>query len=593
MRSLFICFFILCTSGVLAQEPYQLRIIASDKDSSFLTKNFSYQKTFRDTISRATELKALMRKLYQQGYLEATCTQITYDGALQIGTLFTGYQWQWAQLGNGNLDEVLLERIRYKEKLYNDKPFRPSEVSQLLDDVLIYYENNGYPFASVRLDSLQVNQERQLEAKIFVNRNQLITIDSITVKGNARISNKYLANYLGFRLPEIYDESKVRNINMRLKELPFVTEERPSQLQFSGTTATALLYLKKRNASNFDFILGVLPNSNTSGKLLVTGEGRLKLLNAFGRGESLDFRFSQLPGKTTEVNLNGNYPYLFNLPFGAGIGFELYKDDTLDLRVSERISLQYLFTGVNKMEFFFRNTTGSALSIDTAAIISSKMLPATLDYNTQTYGIAFQFEALDYRINPQSGIALQFKGEGGNRTVRENAKITSLQDPEQPDFSFSSLYDSVNENKTQFRMEAVLDKYWSVAPRSSFKTSYYGGMLISKVLYSNERFRIGGFRLLRGFDDNSLYNTQYHVLSAEYHYYLSRNSFFYLFFDGAYISDETLQPATSDTPYGFGAGFNFETKGGIFGLSYALGHQQNNPIEFRAAKIHFGYVNYF
>jgi hypothetical protein len=44
---------------------------------------------------------------------------------------------------------------------------------------------------------------------------------------------------------------------------------------------------------------------------------------------------------------------------------------------------------------------------------------------------------------------------------------------------------------------------------------------------------------------------------------------------------------------GFGAGLTFETKAGIFGLSYAVGKQNSNPLDFRSSKIHFGYVNIF
>lgn len=48
-----------------------------------------------------------------------------------------------------------------------------------------------------------------------------------------------------------------------------------------------------------------------------------------------------------------------------------------------------------------------------------------------------------------------------------------------------------------------------------------------------------------------------------------------------------------DTPFGFGAGITFETKLGIFSFNYALGKEFDNPVRFKAAKIHFGLINYF
>lgn len=592
MRYVFFIILLFAGATVYAQGNVWLKVIPSDKDTSFLTKDFSYKRNWPDTLSRTLEMKRLLSNLYRAGFLEATFIKSVIDSNRLSATLYTGKQWEWASLSNGNADEVILDRIGFREKLYNGKPFSSAEVSSLLNELLAYCENNGYPFAAVHLDSLKV-EDQQLSAKIFMNKNRLITIDSIEVKGDARISNKYLSNYLGLRLPAVYQEDVVKRITSRLSELPFLSEERPSQVQFSNNTATILLYLKKKNASNFDFILGVLPNSSTTGKLLITGDGQLNLNNPFGKGESLNLRFNQMPGKTTQVNLKGTYPYIFNFPFGVDAEFDLYKNDTLYLDVKEQIGLQYLFTGVNYFKFFFRNASNSILSVDTLTIVQTKTLPSLLDFNTRFYGAGFLFEKLDYRNNPQRGIALLFNGEAGSRTVKENAQIATLKDPSDPEFDFSSLYDSVNENKTQFRLMARLDKYWPVSNRSSFKTSYHGGAIISKKIYTNERYYIGGFRLLRGFDENTIFNTQYHVFTAEYHYLISRNSFLYLFFDGAYVEDRSISPFLYDTPIGFGAGFNFETKAGIFGLSYALGRQQNNPIELRAAKIHFGYVNYF
>jgi hypothetical protein len=60
-----------------------------------------------------------------------------------------------------------------------------------------------------------------------------------------------------------------------------------------------------------------------------------------------------------------------------------------------------------------------------------------------------------------------------------------------------------------------------------------------------------------------------------------------------YYERRQLDTFVHDTPMGFGTGITFETKLGIFSLNYALGKEFNNQIVFRAAKIHFGLINYF
>ncbi|MEO6167491.1 MAG: hypothetical protein ABIO46_05600, partial [Chitinophagales bacterium] len=219
----YVLFIILLFSGAAlhAQGTVLLKIIPADKDTSFLTKDFSYKRNFPDTLSRTIEMKRLLSRLYKQGFLEATFTGFKSDSNRLFATLYTGKQWEWASIRNGNADDLILDRIGFRERLYSGKPFSSEEVSALLNELLTYCENNGYPFAAVRIDSLKV-QDQQLSAKIFVNKNKLITIDSIDVKGDAKISNKYLSNYLGLRLPAVYQEDVIKKVTSRLSELPFL-----------------------------------------------------------------------------------------------------------------------------------------------------------------------------------------------------------------------------------------------------------------------------------------------------------------------------------------------------------------------------------
>lgn len=574
-----------------AQRSFSLLVIPEGKDSSFLSRNFSYRNAFGDTSARQKELGLLLNKLNSGGYLEAGYSSYSYDGNKLTARLTIGALWEWATLQNGNVDEVILNRIGFKERLYENRPFEPLQITRLTESILDYCENNGYPFASVRLDSFGVS-EQKLSAKIFLDKNKLVTIDSLSIVGDAKIAKAYLANYLGFRFPSIYREDVISRISSKLRELPFCAETKPPQVLFNADHSAITLFLNKKNASRFDFILGVLPNSNSTGKLLITGEGQLNMVNPFGRGESVFLSFNQLQPRTTQAELRAEYPYLFNMPFGVDGDFSLYKNDTLYIDVKEQIGLKYLFTGVNYFRFYFRNASSSMLNFDSAQVIATKQLPSYLDYRTQYYGLEYRLEKLDYRFNPSRGWNLSLSAEAGNRKVKENTAIIQLQDPANPEFDFSSLYDSVATKEAQYIFRTTLLRYWPLTQRSVVMAGYHGAVLISNDILQNELFRIGGFQLLRGFDEQSIYASQYHVATLEYHYLLGQNSFFFVFTEGAFVQNQ-LASDEDDYPYSFGAGMNFETKAGIFTMSYAVGAQQNNPVQFRSAKIHFGYVNYF
>ena len=130
--------------------------------------------------------------------------------------------------------------------------------------------------------------------------------------------------------------------------------------------------------------------------------------------------------------------------------------------------------------------------------------------------------------------------------------------------------------------------------RATIKASIRGGVILSEQnIYQNEQFRIGGNRILRGFDEESIFATNYGVLTTELRFLIGLNSYLYAFGDFGYVENITTERREFDRPIGMGAGITFETKVGLFGFSLAVGRQQGNPFDFRSVKTHFGYVSLF
>lgn len=575
-----------------AQSVFNLHIVAADKDSSFFEKNFSYQKIFNDSFSRAREVKNLFTKLYKNSFLFAQDDSEKVDSNLLTVFIRIGKVCEWSELKNGNVPVALLDKIGFREKLYSNKKFSAKEISSLCENMLDYAENNGFPFAKVKLDSFKISDEK-ISASVFYFPNNLIFIDSIDVSGNVKISKTFLYNYIGVSPNSRYNEDAIRKISSRLLELPYLSESKPFHIVFNGNSASIHLFLKKKNASRFDFVLGVLPNNLTNGKVLLTGEGTLHLQNSLGKGEQFNLNFNKYQKQTTTLKAKFQYPYLFSQPFGVDFNFELYKHDTSWLDLKRDAGISYLFSHNNHIEAFINNQTSFLLSFDSSRIISTKQLPPNIDIGKTFYGLNYVNNNLDYIYNPRNGNDFSISASIGKRKVKKNLQITELHDPLNPNYDFNVLYDSLKLNSVQYKFELNAAHYFPIAKRSTIKTSLASSALIAQNIFQNELLRIGGYHLLRGFDEESVPCTLYAVGTAEYHYLLSQNSYFYGFFDYAYIMNQSIGKDISDTPFGFGVGMTFETKAGVFGVSYALGSQQNNPIDLRSAKIHFGYINYF
>ena len=585
------------TCLLVAQSSYSLNL-TGDAIPDKLVDEFQFESRFVDSLAIHSLLKRKILKLHGEAYLEASIDALTLQDSTYTATLHLGEKYRWAALTNGNVEEAFLEQVGFRERLYSKKPFYYLELKKLQESLLTYAENHGYPFANVWLDNVEI-KDGTISAQLFMNTNKLILIEGLEVFGRTRISKKYLENYLGIHKGDLYSKEKVKKIRSRIKELPFLKETQDVTINFKGDKATIKLYVEKKNASRFDFLLGLQPNSQSANnpdvtRFLITGTFNADMHNQFGLGERVFVEFQQLQPGTQELNLQFTYPYVLNLPFGIDTKFDLYKRDSTYLDVNFDFGLQYLFEGGNYIKAFWNNASTTLLEINEDLILASRRLPSNLDVGLSTFGIEYNLQKLDYRFNPRKGWGVLVRGGAGIKTISKNNNIISLSDSSDPTFSFESLYDSLDLKTFQYRISADAAYYFPVLQRGVIKIGLNGGILLSEqAVFQNEQFRIGGNRRLRGFDEESIFATNYAIGTLEYRIIIGQNSYLYLFGDYGYVENISQDIRNFDQPLGFGAGISFETGVGVFGVSYAVGRQQGNPIDVRAAKIHFGYVSYF
>lgn len=573
--------FVVCILFLSFQTSAQYSLKIQVADSSFqkqFQKTLNYKTNFTDSLSRNKVLFVVQQKLFERGYLAASFDSMVFKDSALTAILFTGEVYKWAKLSKGMLDEGMLTEAGLSEKSFRNKIFTAKSFTALQKQIIKWFENHGYPFATVKLDSVQFMNDG-IYATMQLTKNNRIVIDSIIVKGNARIGLDYLLSYLSIKKGDLYNESTIRSISVRLKELPMVTETKPFAVEFSRDRAIITLFIDDRKASQADGVLGILPNEQKGGKVNVTGEIRLRLISPFGRGEQVELNWKQPAPKTQDLKTRINYPFLLSTPFGIELGLNIYKKDTTYVDVFKQATVQYLLQGGNYFKAYVSTKNSSLLS--TNSLTNATVLPSYADVKTTTYGLGYKSEKLDYRLNPRRGYSFDIAAGTGNKKIAKNSKLKD------------ELYKNIDLTSAQYNGDYTVDFYFPLASKIVLNVGSKGAYLSAKEIFQNELFRFGGLKSLRGFDEESIYANEFYMLKTELRYLLDRNSFLQIFFNGAYYKSKTRDGVLYDTPYGFGAGITFETKIGIFSLNYALGKQFNNPILFRAAKVHFGIVNYF
>ncbi len=584
------------SSSLVAQRSValDLKITGTEKEHPAWEE---LAKTYSDSLALIGELQTIISNLRNDAYLAASIDTVVWRDTVAQVTLETGAQYEWTSLENGNVELVFLEQVGFRERLLDGKPFRYSQLVKIQEKLLNYAENNGYPFASVWLDDITI-EDGKIGAKIFMKKNKLIFFDKVKIHGNAKITTRYLENYLGIRNGELYSREKVLKIKSRLRELPFVTEKQNATVSFAGDQATINLFVNKKNASRFDFLVGLQPRNQSAGPntpevrtFQLTGTFNADLNNQFGRGEKIYIEFQQLRPETQELNLELAYPYILDTPFGMDLKFDLYKRDTAYLDVISDLGIQYLFEAGTYLRVFWNRSITNVLSINEALLLQSRRLPTILDINRSSFGLEYQIQKLNYRFNPSKGWMLNLRGGAGLKKINKNNKILELASTE---FDPESLYDTINLQSFQYQLSGQAAYYFPLSRRTVLKTGVRGGYIIAdNPVYQNEQFRIGGNRILRGFDEESIFVTNYAVATLELRLLLGQNSYLFAFGDLGYTENIRVDQRNFDRPAGMGAGITFETKVGLFGFSLAVGKQQNTGFDFRSVKTHFGYVSMF
>lgn len=580
----YLCFFMVLISilklhaqNLTSGSLYTLKLVNTDTVKIF--KYIKYKDKYTSEKELIKSVNQVLNDLREQGYLLADIVSKKGDSLTKIYGLQIGKKFKWAKLKKGNADMDVLSKLGYSEKLYTNTPFSYKQTAKLMERSVTYYENNGYPFATLALDSITVDGN-SLSAVLYVNKNKLIKIDSILVKGDAKISKLFLYRYLGIKPMMPYNEAAYRSVSKKLKQLPFLTETKSLRLDITDKNNKLYLFLNKKNASQFDGIIGILPDNKT-GKTIFTGDVKIKLVNTiFRSGETFDLNWRRLQTQTQDFKGRVIYPYILGTPIGVDYALKIYKKDTSFIDVNNNVGLQYYFSGLNNLKVFYKQRSANVLS--TSGLTSITVLPDYADISTQSYGLGLNYEKLDYRFNPHKGFSINITAQTGNKTIKKNPKINDI------------VYNNLQLKSTQYQSEGELNLFIQVSGNNVLRLgAQYGTIFGSAPVFKNELFRIGGLRTLRGFDEESIYTSSYAIPTLEYRFLFGQNSNILLFAESAWYENNSSNQYISDRPYSFGAGINFDTKAGIFSLNYALGSQKGNAIDVRSGKIHFGLTALF
>jgi len=534
--------------------------------------------TFANVFEADYFLKNLLLRAHQHGFLAACYDSLQISDTLISGVLLPGPQLILAEIRFQNIEPEILKNVDIKKRKLTNTIFKSDDIYSLMKSIVEQFENSGYPFARVFLDSLEYRNDT-LTATLACEKGKMFLIDTIINNGNLDMNPQVLWGLCGIFPGNIYKEKDMRQISENLRRHRFVREKAPPDVRFTENGAVIQLYLDRRPVNTFDGMIGFMPDYRNEGKLFLTGELTLSVTNAMSLAEKIRIKWRQPEKLSQDMKAGISLPWLIYLPLGLSWDFSLLKKDTTFLTIENKVALFYSAGKYGKTGAYVNFFSSSLISVQQYA--QTLRLPAVNDMKVSSVGVIVLHHKTNHLLNPWKGVTLMADISAGKKTILKNSGLSD------------ALYDGVELSTTRYRGEGDISVFVPLMKAATLHLRNFSGILKSPQLFMNELFQLGGLHNIRGFDENRFYASAFSIQTVEFRYLFEENSRFVIFADVGYLERRLHDSFLIERPFGFGTGISLDTQQGIFSLFYGLGKTQTEPLSLRSSKVHFGYVVMF
>lgn len=458
-----------------------------------------------------------------------------------------------------------------------EKEFSEAIVEETISTALDYFENSGFPFAAIKIESIYFHTdstEQKNLADIYLNisKGEPGRFDKIMIEGNTKTKDFVILRELRNVQSNLYSQKKIDDIPALLNRLRFFEPvEKPTYFVNSKNEGVLKIIVKEKETNNFDGVVGYVPSSNSDEKGFFTGYVNISLRNLLGTGRAAAVRWLQENRNSQELEVRYIEPWLFGYPFNIEMGlFQRKQDSTY---------VQRTFEG--KIDFLATQEITASLSINTLSTIPTERKNKVFTvYNSDalTTGFNFKIDTRDDFYAPTAGFLLINSYKYTSKNINGPAEYVS----------------SSTKTKVNFqRLEVDFGYFQKIFERQILAAGIHARELRGSDVEISDMYFLGGTNSLRGYREKQFTAGRVAWTNIEYRYLLSRRSFAFLFFDtGYYLRNENIENNITKLEgfkIGYGLGLNIETGLGVLGVSFALAKGDS----FSDGKIHFGIVNEF
>lgn len=417
------------------------------------------------------------------------------------------------------------------------------DIPNTLQSLVDFYTQNGFLFASVKLDSLAQN-ESGYQVTLNIVEGDFCEFSDVRFKGN-KVSTELSL----LKISQLNSMKKITPDFLKAAEENIRRKSYINECQiFPLNSHQLLVEIEEGRMNRFSGILGYDNTQDSENKL--TGFLDFEFLNLYGTDRSLALQWQKLQANSSSIELSYHESGLNNFPVNGDL--TLYREEADSTYINSKLETEvYYYTLYQLYGIYYALET----------YYPGSRRPKLIE--TSTYhkiGGFWEYDDTDYALNPRKGSFINFK-------------------------YYYIIDQKKGSDSDKQAVESSYKKYWSLNNRVVLFSGINASYMENKNLKDYENFDLGGSKNLRGFMEKQFYGHRILWTNLELRYLVNRKSRFFLFSDYGYAENNEY---TNGKIFGFGGGMRLETRIGLLGIDYGFGYSNGewrNPMD---GIIHFG-----
>ncbi len=442
--------------------------------------------------------------------------------------------------------------------------YLPGELQRGVERLLEYYDKIGYPFTQVWVDSLGLDgSENVLDLNLFVVEGGRKEISRVKFEGLEHTREDLAIKLSGLKPGETYNGEKVRAAYLRLTSSGvFYSVSYPAiRMAPDGSGVEALIkVLEPAQNNSFSGALGYA-DREADEERVISGLVRLDFVNIGGTLRDLHIFWKNDGQGRSETSFAFRERFLFGRRLGLGVMLEQIGLDTLytwqSAGLESTIPVGRLWGGLRRVD---AATHGPRTTLSEGDVSSTAR----------------------YRIAGGSSFVEGYEDRGAflDLGTRHTFGYKKLRKREE-----GAIDTALSQYTFEARMRGLVDVSRSV--HGAVEVVYRGIESNEEFVPLAEQFYVGGASTIRGYRENQFHGRRVAYLRSELRVGGSRRENGYLFVDGGYVLQETLDSAGlvsqhDEYPVGFGVGLRTAPPVGNVDISFGIG----DKLSLRQTKVH-------